>query len=231
MGVRDMDECTARLAVAAMQALVPDGVVLVGGDPGSADGELFPDEERAVEGAIARRRREFRAGRVFARHALRELGQPACPLPVGRSRAPVWPDGFVGSIAHCNELCVVAVARTTSVAGLGIDVESAGALDADLVPRVCLDEELSDRFAVESRLGVDLPKVLFVAKESFYKAYRPATGRALDFRDVAVTVDPVAATFSARVVARDRPAGGDIALVGRIGLIADLVFCYVDLGA
>ncbi|MEM7792797.1 MAG: 4'-phosphopantetheinyl transferase, partial [Verrucomicrobiota bacterium] len=64
----------------------------------------------AEEGALrakagAARQQEFIAGRKCARAALAELGQLHGPILANGKGAPVWPDGFVGSITHCKGFC------------------------------------------------------------------------------------------------------------------------------
>src|SRR5690242_5958922 len=97
------------------------------------DGGLFAEEAAAVAGAVAARRAEFAAGRSAARRALAELGIGPVALPVGERRMPVWPTGIVGSITHCVGLAAAAVAWADDLAALGIDVEPAIALDADVL--------------------------------------------------------------------------------------------------
>jgi 4'-phosphopantetheinyl transferase EntD len=43
------------------------------------------------------------------------LGLPERPIPMGRDRAPVWPEGVVGSISHSDAFCLAAVARSDRV--------------------------------------------------------------------------------------------------------------------
>jgi 4'-phosphopantetheinyl transferase EntD len=51
-----------------------------------------------------RRREEFLLGRCAARLALRKAGlRYDLPVLRGSRREPCWPDGFVGSITHCEE--------------------------------------------------------------------------------------------------------------------------------
>ena len=73
------------------------------------------------------RRREFLAGRVAAQAALARLGERGL---VGRCRhAPVWPQGFCGSISHSGGIAVAVAASTRQWQALGVDLESAPAPD------------------------------------------------------------------------------------------------------
>ncbi|WP_405845207.1 4'-phosphopantetheinyl transferase [Streptomyces platensis] len=64
--------------------------------------DLFPEESQVIALAVDKRRREFTTARSCAREALRRLGHPTVPIPRGRSGAPLWPAGVVGSITHCQ---------------------------------------------------------------------------------------------------------------------------------
>ena len=74
--------------VAAIRQLVSDGVVVEGGDLDIADQDLAVAEEQSLGNVVPVRRREFRAGRLYARQALQALGMPARIIPFGRTRVP-----------------------------------------------------------------------------------------------------------------------------------------------
>src|SRR5205814_1840165 len=94
-----------RLLAAWLAAVAPVGTAAVAGPITSALA-FDESESAAVLEAVARRRDEFLTGRTFARRALAELGCPATAIPVGEGRMPIWPDGYLGSISHCEGLCV-----------------------------------------------------------------------------------------------------------------------------
>src|SRR5436853_2141029 len=95
-------------------------------DPADVD-RLAPIERVAVGRAVDKRRREFATGRVL----LRELLGSADGIAVAAGRAPVWPPGWCGSLAHDHEYAVAAVSDAPAVGALGIDVEPATPLAAD----------------------------------------------------------------------------------------------------
>lgn len=189
------------MTTALVAPLFPEGVVVVERDPAAVFGRLFPEEEASIACAVEKRRREFAAGRLLAREALGRLGVAPGALPVGEGRAPRWPQGVVGSIAHTRGLCAVAVAHAgAAVAGLGVDVEPDVPLKDALLQRIALPAE-RDRLARAgdpARLG----KLLFCAKEALYKAQYPATRTFLGFHDVELELDPATGRFSVRAVAR-----------------------------
>jgi 4'-phosphopantetheinyl transferase EntD len=65
-------------------------------------------------------------------------------------------------------LSAAVVGCTAEFASIGIDIEGDTPLDPDLVPLICLPAELCARDMIETAIGIDLPKLLFVAKEAFY---------------------------------------------------------------
>ena len=109
---------------------LPAFVRVATSDPRHADlSGLLGREREVVARAVAKRQREFAAGRVLARGLFLELGVPADFELLNRAdRSPAWPRGVVGSITHCDTLVAVAVARAADAAGIGIDVEPAEAL-------------------------------------------------------------------------------------------------------
>lgn len=164
-------------------------------DPAAPNGPLWPAETVAMTRAIPRRQAEFAAGRAAARAAFSEIGLPRVAIPQGRDRAPVWPAGFSGSIAHCQQWCIAAVARHGDYATLGIDIEPATPLDADLTDIICTAPE-RDWLAVQPDPGL-AAKMIFSAKEAVYKAQYPLTGDVIGFD--AVTLKMTRGSFTTTV--------------------------------
>src|SRR3981081_2261214 len=71
--------------------------------------------------AVESRQREFLAGRLCAEFALCCLGAASTHVAMGGDRAPVWPDGVVGSITHSGGLAPAAGAWGGGTAGVAID--------------------------------------------------------------------------------------------------------------
>lgn len=128
-----------------LPCIVPQAVVTMEADPRACRRDadaLFPEERSYIERAVAKRRREFTTGRLLARTALEKLGIEAQPIGRGSDRSPVWPSDTVGLISHTDSWCAVAVARSTDVLALGIDVENDAPLLARLLEIVCVPQEL-----------------------------------------------------------------------------------------
>jgi 4'-phosphopantetheinyl transferase EntD len=128
------------------------------------------------------RRRGSGAARIAARAALAALGSDdAALLPRSPGGYPLWPSGFVGSLAHDEALAVALVAPAARFAALGVDVEPSEPLPADVTEIALLPAELR-AVAADPPLG----RAIFAAKEAVYKAVNPFDGTALEYEDIEV---------------------------------------------
>jgi 4'-phosphopantetheinyl transferase EntD len=164
--------------------------------PALVDDSLYAEERDYIASAVPRRRAEFGTARVCARRALAELGFAPCSLAPHRDRSPRWPRGVVGSISHAHGICAVAVALSSRASGIGLDVELDSALAPDLEAVICTDTERRwlDRWPYEQRGR--MAKLVFSAKEAFYKSQHPTNRSFLGFLEVDLRIDPDAGTFS-----------------------------------
>lgn len=160
---------------------------------------LFPEEAQAIGNAVAKRRIEFTAGRHCARLAMAQLGHPACAIPRGPDRAPVWPSGLVGSITHSTDLCAAVVARSDCFRTVGIDTELIDAIPAELVEDILRPDEAGEINRNARPDGADWPTLYFCLKEAAYKAFYPTRRRIIGFQDMRVRVDPEARSFLAEL--------------------------------
>jgi 4'-phosphopantetheinyl transferase EntD len=152
---------------------------------------LHPDEERAVAGAVEKRRREFALGRTCAHAALAQLNRDAGSIARADDGAPVWPAGIAGSITHTQGYAAAVVAAAADFTGLGVDAERIGGVTQNLWPRLFNTGERDElaRQSDPSRLAT----ILFSAKEACHKAGRE---RVLRFHDLHVILGED--TFTAR---------------------------------
>jgi 4'-phosphopantetheinyl transferase EntD len=179
-----MSETTDPALELAMEALAVPGIVAVHRLILSGDEDaLMPAEQAAFARSVAKVRRASGAARIAARALLAQLGHAGCALPKAASGAALWPEGVVGSLAHDARVAVAAVARQRDFAGLGIDVEPAEPLPADLVELVATPAERA-RLADDPYGG----RLLFAAKEAVYKAVYPLDEIFLEHHDVEVSL-------------------------------------------
>jgi 4'-phosphopantetheinyl transferase EntD len=206
MIVPEVDVIAARVA-----SLFEVSVAVEAATPSAANiDELFPAERVHIAPASRRRQAEFAAARVCARRALARLGFEPGPLVPYDDRSPRWPEGAVGSISHTRELCVVVVAKSPDVPGIGVDLEGPALPATDIEDVVCTISErlwLDQRGAAEA--GSDERRrwvqLIFSAKEAFYKCQYPRTRAFLEFQNVELDLDAAAHAFTPRVLRPDRP--------------------------
>jgi 4'-phosphopantetheinyl transferase EntD len=171
--------------------LLPDGVAAAenfGPLPEIPAGDgSFAEERVAVAKAVDKRKREHFDVRNCARRALAELGLPPVPILSGPHREPLWPDGVIGSMTHCNGYRAAAVARAGRVVGVGLDAEPHGPLPDGVIGVVTRPEEREHLDKVYEVLpAVHWNRVLFSAKESVYKTWYPLTQCWLGFEQAAL---------------------------------------------
>ncbi|WP_333822565.1 4'-phosphopantetheinyl transferase superfamily protein [Pinisolibacter sp.] len=173
---------TAEALAAALERLTPADLLVGCRSIGAGDeAQLLPEEARALPSTVATARRASGTARSLARDLLSRLGAPAEPILRSVSGAPLWLPGFVGSLAHDDEVAVAAVARAATAASVGIDVEPAEPLPSDVADLVVHG---GDRLG---EVGDPLAaRLAFVAKEAVYKAVHPLSGLVLDWPDIRV---------------------------------------------
>ncbi len=181
-----------------LSKILPTTVVAVE-QTGVFTGTLL-DEEAALLGpnVVPLRRAEFAAGRTCAREALRVLGFAGQPVLRGENRQPLWPNGVVGSITHCDGYCAAAVARADDMLTIGIDAEKNQSLPEHVLEAIAFGEEL-EWLRRSPQNGICWDKLLFSMKEAVYKAWYPRERRWLDFDQVGIAPDVEENTFQARI--------------------------------
>lgn len=157
----------------------------------------FVEELRAVTMAAPARRQEFVCGRACAHAALRALGATDAPIPMARSRQPIWPDGIVGSISHTRSLAGAVVCHAGDARAVGLDVETAVAPAGDGWRRLVLTPAESLQVDALRGLDVRVAVLIFSAKECVHKVVAPLWGYTLDHQEVEVRIELDARRFTA----------------------------------
>jgi 4'-phosphopantetheinyl transferase EntD len=187
-----------------LSAVLPVGLGFAGGSIVDECETGYPEEIQAVAMAVPKRRREFLAGRRYARHALAQLGCTPCAIPVDSKRLPLWPEGYIGSITHSDRVCAAIAGPVDAFRTLGIDLEPDTPLDRALLHLICRPDEVA-RNQTAAEGGLDIPKLIFVTKEAAFKAYFLETHTFLEFHDVSITIDPALGVFAAQLANDDKP--------------------------
>ncbi|MCX4679711.1 4'-phosphopantetheinyl transferase superfamily protein [Streptomyces sp. NBC_01433] len=176
------------------------------------DGILFPEEEELVARSVPKRVNDFATARACARRAMAGLGLPPVPVLRGRRGVPLWPEGIIGSLTHCEGYRAAALTRATDALSLGIDAEPHAPLPSGVRDLISLPSERRWNFppAPDDDGALHWDRLLFSAKESVFKAWFPITGTELDFDEADITfrraeVGGTEGTLSARLL-RTHPA-------------------------
>ena len=143
----------------------------------------MPEELGPFSASVVAVRRASGAARIVARQLMVQLGHPRCAVPKAPSGAPVWPKGIVGSLSHDSRVAVAAVAPRQDNVALGIDVEPAEPLPAEILELVATARE-RQRMADDPFDG----RLLFAAKEAVYKAVYPLDQTFLDYHDIQISL-------------------------------------------
>jgi enterobactin synthetase component D len=139
-------------------------------------------------GAVDQRKAEYSISRACARYLLGRLGASSLEVGTGQNREPLWPEGFVGSIAHTKLLVAVAVAKSDILKSIGIDCEMPVDVEgAKSVFSLCIRAEevkwLTALHGISQELILTL---IFSAKEAFFKCLYPLGLKYFDFKDAVV---------------------------------------------
>lgn len=158
--------------------------------------EVHPQETGLLAPVISEKRRSsFLLGRAAAAQALRQLGfENPPPVLWGKNREPLWPEGIVGSITHCETWSIAIVAKRTSLRAVGIDLEDVQRVQKqDIRSQICTKSELE--WIAQSEDEFACLAMVFSAKEAVFKAIHPFCRCYFDFKDVELTWDRIAEGF------------------------------------
>lgn len=133
-----------------------------------------------------RRQGESDAARELARALLRPHGIMAAPLLRHAHGFPIWPEGWVGSLAHSAGWCAVAQARVTRTRGVGVDVEDPARMRREMWAHLLTSGEVAVIASMPETAHAAAATAIFCAKEAFFKAVFPLDQRVPGFLDVAV---------------------------------------------
>jgi 4'-phosphopantetheinyl transferase EntD len=131
---------------------------------------------------------DFSTGRYCAIQALEKLGINDSIIPIGVDREPIWPEGIVGSISHCDSLTGAIVAKSSDHISLGLDIEEIGRVTPDLWDLVFTENEKNYLSGLSEKEMLLQSTAIFSAKEAFYKFQHPITKTFLDFLEVEVAL-------------------------------------------
>jgi 4'-phosphopantetheinyl transferase EntD len=216
------DPMTVTELSAWLEGVLPADVAFGVGPIADHTGALQPEEAAAIAKAVDVRRFEYSTGRHYATVAAERLGISLGSLATRSDRQPDWPWVVTGSISHSRGLCVAILARHATVPAIGVDIERVADVGAELMQLVSTPSEMTANSGTVPEAA--LPACLFSIREAIYKAYYPATGAQLGFRDVGLALDGQTGRFKAKLTnERLPPFFGRRDIVGRFALIRGFV--------
>jgi len=177
--------------------------------------------------AVDKRRREFAAGRAAAHAAMIDLGRLPQAILVGDKRAPIWPDGLVGSITHTRSCAMAVVAHSRDLCALGIDVEEDTPLADNLLPAICSEQE--QHWLQKQVNPSQLAKVIFSAKEAAYKCQYTLSERFFGFDGMELVLDLEQGNFQACFTAEQPPFAQGTAIEGRFAIGAGVIVTSAEM--
>ncbi len=208
---------------AAFERLAGPAVAVAVRTAASRKEPLWPAEQLAMARAVPARLAEFTAGRTAARAALRSIGLIDMAIPLSPDRAPVWPQGIVGSITHANKVCVAMVARAGAIIGIGVDLELSDPLPADLWPEVFTAAEIADLEQMPETDRGQTAKLFFSAKECTYKCIYPQIQKVMDFSTIEIRHKSADQSFGATLLYQAGPFAAGTVWHGRYVLLDGFV--------
>lgn len=194
--------------------------------PSELDDDTLSPLEQVMLGDVApQRRRDFVAGRRCASRCMELLGHAPAPVLIGPQREPVWPPGLIGSITHTEGLAAAAVARVSSVRGIGIDAERNLPLPPRILELIATAAEREWAARIDPSMISNPGCLLFCVKEATYKVWYPLTRRWLGFEDVTVEFNIESESFVVAILER----GPIQQLFGRYSIAEGLVVAAIEL--
>jgi phosphopantetheine--protein transferase-like protein len=145
------------------------------------------------------------AVRACACELLRARGVNSPHIGRHANGAPIWPDGWVGSLTHSTGRGAVAVARADSIHAVGIDLEYPRRMKRALWAHVLTPTEINALADLPEDVANKRVTASFCAKEAIYKALSPLGGRVPGFHDVELVWDK-GGGFTPRSTTAEAPA-------------------------
>ncbi|MBF0431851.1 MAG: 4'-phosphopantetheinyl transferase superfamily protein [Fibrobacteria bacterium] len=184
------------------QELFPSEVILVLSQQSKNESVLLKDELSLVTGYSEKRLQEFSTGRWCARNALKQLGHKPVSILKNDKGAPIWPQGFAGSISHCKGMYGAAVANTRRYRSLGFDVEhlQTRSQEKAIVKYICTEKELERLCLLSGKNLIKESRAIFSIKESFYKCLAPLVQKYFGFKYAQVQINWSREEFTLEIV-------------------------------
>ncbi|WP_370978708.1 4'-phosphopantetheinyl transferase [Agaribacterium sp. ZY112] len=165
--------------------------------------ELLIDFPASLQKSRNKRKSDFLAGRYCASLALKYFNYKNLQVPIGTHRSPSWPTGVHASISHCNGVAICAMAESTRLDYLGVDLEcidDVSAISGDIKTSLLSpsEEQLINSAAMLGSIDKTVSlSLVFSAKESLFKALYYSVACYFDFKAAElVELEPTKGSFT-----------------------------------
>ena len=168
---------------------------------------LYPEELALTKKMSSKRLYDFSSGRYAARKLLLNYEIEKHPILIGENRAPIWPTGIIGSISHSENLCIAVISDKKALNSIGVDIESSKRINADILPLICNEEEISHIKLLEKASNINIltnAKLIFSIKESLFKCLNPLINNWIDYKEMQVKIDLKQRTYLATPISANQ---------------------------
>ena len=162
----------------SLSSLVPNTIMLSAVSTGEvpSSGRAFYTEA-IKEFSSLERQNSFLAGRYASKKSLESLGfKEDFEIIRHDSGRPIFPQGFIGSISHSDDLAISVVTNSPEILSIGVDIQLFRSTK----------EGLRERILTNKETDLDVLAV-FSAKEAVYKATSPLVSETIGFKDVVLS--------------------------------------------
>jgi 4'-phosphopantetheinyl transferase EntD len=144
---------------------------------------LVPESSASARG---RREQESVAARALAETILRTHGVGDKPIPRHADGFPLWPTGWVGSLAHSAGWCAAALSSDRVVRGVGVDIEDPARMKPHMWAHVMTAAEQRGLESLDAASAAQRATAFFCAKEAAFKALYPLWRAAPGFLEIEI---------------------------------------------
>lgn len=172
--------------------------------------ELFAEHSIAFPeklfAAVVKRCCEYLCGRLVAQTLLNER-QIYAQVSQSAEGAPIWPEGWLGSISHTERCAIAVIAPQNKGYLLGIDIENFNPEALDEIAET-IAQESERKCLAKSEIDYNTAlHIAFSAKESLYKALYPQVRKVFGFESAIITdINTRNQTFSIQLTHALAPA-------------------------
>lgn len=150
--------------------------------------DLLPEEQIFARDLSFTQKSSFIAGRIAAHKAIQQSRSHPFPILKSDNGAPVWPNGFCGSIAHTDSIAVAAVGKSSEYLSVGVDIELISRkVNVERIQRMFSDEE--QEWVNKSNNPGLQTLILLSAREAAFKALSPLIPELTGIRSIQLRPD------------------------------------------